>query len=304
MNILVTGGAGFIGSNIVDGLINKGYQTFVVDNLITGKQNFIHPEAEFYHLDIVNHDLDSLFQEIKPDVVIHLAAQIDVQKSINNPVLDSEINILGTIKILELCKKYNSKLVYSSSAAVYGNPIYLPVDEKHPINPLSNYGVSKYTPEMYIKLYSELYNLDFTILRYANVYGIRQVANGEGGVVSIFIRKILNNTSPIIYGDGEQTRDFIYVEDIVSANISALTKGSRGIFNISGNKQTTINELVNEINSLLNSNFTPQYKQNRKGDIVYSCLDNQLAAKKLGWVPSYALREGLKKTLVYYQIQK
>ena len=301
MKILVTGGAGFIGSNIVDGLIKKGYKTFVIDNLSSGKRNFVHPEAEFFQLDIMDHDLDSIFKEVKPNVVIHLAAQIDVQKSMDHPLLDSEINILGTLKILDLCKKYNSKLVYSSSAAVYGNPIYLPVDEKHPINPLSNYGVSKYTPEMYIKLYSQLYNLDFTILRYANVYGIRQEANGEGGVVSIFIQKMLNNTCPIIYGDGEQTRDFIYVEDVVSANLASLTLGSRGIYNISSNSQTSINELVNEINILLNSNLHSQKKENRQGDIIHSRLNNQLALNDLGWKPTHTLREGLRKTIEYYQ---
>jgi UDP-glucose 4-epimerase len=304
MKILVTGGAGFIGSNVVDGLINKVYKTFVVDNFSSGKRTFIPQEAEFYHLDIMDRDLDSIFKEVKPNVVIHLAAQIDVQKSMNHPLLDSEINILGTIKIPELCKKYNSKLVYSSSAAVYGNSIYLPIDEKHPINPLSNYGISKYTPEMYIKLYSQLYNLDFTILRYANVYGIRQEANREGGVVSIFIERMLNHTCPVIYGDGEQTRDFIYVEDVVSAILASLTLGSRGIYNISGNSLTSNNELVNKINILLNSNLKPQKKENRSGDIVHSCLNNQLAFNDLGWKPTYTLREGLRKTLDFFENQR
>ncbi|MEH7301287.1 NAD-dependent epimerase/dehydratase family protein [Neobacillus drentensis] len=302
MKVLVTGGAGFIGSNVVEGLINEGYRTVIVDNLSSGKQEFIHPEAQFYSLNILEDNLQSVFEKERPDAVIHLAAQINVQDSLEKPIQDADVNILGTLKILELCRKYNCKLIYSSSAAVYGNPIYLPVDERHPINPLSNYGISKYTPEMYIYLFLQLYNLDYTILRYANVYGIRQEPEGEGGVVSIFIKKMLNNEAPIIYGNGEQTRDFIYVKDVVSANLAALKKDSRGVFNISCNKEISINHLVDEINSLLNTKLTPIYKKFKSGDIIHSCLDNQLAMKKLDWLPQFSLREGLKKTIEYYQL--
>ncbi|MDQ1147985.1 UDP-glucose 4-epimerase [Bacillus sp. SORGH_AS 510] len=302
MKVLVTGGAGFIGSNVVEGLIDEGYRTVIVDNLSSGKQKFIHPEAKFYSLNILEDNLKTVFEKERPDAVIHLAAQINVQDSLEKSTLDAEVNILGTLKILELCRKYNCKLIYSSSAAVYGNPVYLPVDERHPINPLSNYGISKYTPEMYIYLFSQLYSLDYTILRYANVYGIRQEPEGEGGVVSIFIKKMLNNEAPIIYGNGEQTRDFIYVKDVVSANLAALKKDTRGVFNISCNKEISINHLVDEINSLLNTKLTPIYKKFKSGDIIHSCLDNQLTIKKLDWNPEFSLREGLKKTIEYYQL--
>jgi UDP-glucose 4-epimerase len=303
MKVLVTGGAGFIGSNIVDGLIQNGYKTYVVDNLSSGKRDFLHPEAEFHSINILEDDFSSFFEKIRPDAVIHLAAQINVQKSIEKSAHDAEINILGTLKVLELCKVYNSKLIYSSSAAVYGNPVFLPVNERHPIKPLSNYGISKYTPEMYISLYSEQYNLDYTILRYANVYGIRQEAEGEGGVVSVFIKKMLKNDPPVIYGNGEQTRDFIYVEDIVSANLAALVKECRGVLNISCNEEITINTLVEEINNLLNTKLSPIHKKYRRGDILNSCLDNELALKQLNWKPVFTLREGLRKTIEYYKNQ-
>ncbi|WP_423408803.1 NAD-dependent epimerase/dehydratase family protein [Heyndrickxia sp. MSNUG] len=303
MKVLVTGGAGFIGSNIVDGLIQNGYKTYVVDNLSSGKRDFLHPEAEFHNINILEDDFISFFEKIRPDAVIHLAAQINVQKSIEKSAHDAEINILGTLKVLELCKVYNSKLIYSSSAAVYGNPVFLPVNERHPIKPLSNYGISKYTPEMYISLYSQQYDLDYTILRYANVFGIRQEAEGEGGVVSVFIKKMLKNEPPVIYGNGEQTRDFIYVEDIVSANLAALRKEYRGVLNISCNEEITINTLVDEINNLLNKKLSPIHKKYRPGDILNSCLDNELALKQLHWKPVFTLREGLRKTIEYYKSQ-
>ncbi|WP_226646945.1 NAD-dependent epimerase/dehydratase family protein [Mesobacillus subterraneus] len=297
MKVLVIGGAGFIGSHVVNALVDKGYETVVVDNLSSGKKDSLNPGAAFYSLNILDDGLGSIFEKERPDAVIHLAAQINVQKSIENSALDAEVNILGTLKILELCKKYGCKLIYSSSAAVYGNPVYLPVDERHPVKPLSNYGISKYTPEMYISLYSQQYDLDYTILRYANVYGAGQDAAGEGGVVSIFIKKMLNNESPVIFGNGEQTRDFIYVEDVAGANIAALERDCRGVFNISSNHELTINSLVEEINSLLNTKLAPIHKKFRTGDILHSCLNNQLAQKKLGWKPKFSLKEGLKKTI-------
>lgn len=297
MKVLAIGGAGFIGSHVVDALADKGYETVVVDNLSSGKKDFLNPGAAFYSLNILDAGLGSIFEKERPDAVIHLAAQINVQKSIENSALDAEVNILGTLKILEQCRKYDCKLIYSSSAAVYGNPVYLPVDERHPVKPLSNYGISKYTPEMYISLYSQQYDLDYTILRYANVYGARQDADGEGGVVSIFIKKMINNEPPVIFGNGEQTRDFIYVEDVAAANLAALETDCRGVFNISSNQEMTINSLVDEINCLLNTKLAPIHKKFRTGDILHSCLNNQLAQKKLRWEPKFSLKEGLKKTI-------
>ncbi|MDQ0970515.1 UDP-glucose 4-epimerase [Neobacillus niacini] len=297
MNVIVTGGAGFIGSNLVDRLINEGFDTYVIDNLSSGKRKFLNPRAKFYQSDILDlQKMKELFEEVKPKAVFHLAAQIDVQTSIHNPGLDAQMNILGTINIIELCKTYNSKLIYSSSAAVYGPPLNLPVCEQHPIHPLSNYGISKYTPELYIRCYAQLYNVKYTILRYANVYGPRQMPKGEGGVISIFINKIINNEIPVVFGDGEHTRDFIYVEDVVTANLSALNAEKSGTYNISTNKRISINKLIEKINTILNKNVVPEYKAERLGDINHSCLDNQLAKMELKWQPKYSIIEGLAKT--------
>lgn len=297
MNVIVTGGAGFIGSNLVDRLIKEGFDTYIIDNLSTGKQQFLNPRATFYQSDILDvKKMERIFEEVKPTAVFHLAAQIDIQTSIHNPVIDAQINIIGTMNILELCKEYNCKLIYSSSAAIYGTPLYLPVCEQHLIQPVSNYGISKYTPELYIRCYAQLYNVKYTILRYSNVYGPRQMPKGEGGVISIFIDKMIKNETPVIFGDGNQTRDFIYVEDIVSANLTALKEEKNGTYNISTNKQISINELIEKINCILNKHIVPVYKQDRLGDIDHSCLDNQLAEQELNWKPEYSIIEGLTKT--------
>ncbi|MBD3860530.1 NAD-dependent epimerase/dehydratase family protein [Bacillus sp. 28A-2] len=301
MKVMVIGGAGFIGSHLVDRLMKEGFDTYVIDNLSTGNQQFLHPKATFYHSDILNiRKMKEIFKEVQPKYVFHLAAQIDVQKSINNPVFDAQTNILGTLTIIELCKLYNSKLIYSSSAAVYGTPQYLPVSENHPIQPLSNYGISKYTPELYLRVFAQLYNVKYTILRYSNVYGPRQTPKGEGGVISIFIHKIMNNEILQIFGDGNQTRDFIYVEDVISANLSALKEGENGTYNISTNKPISVNELLDFINRIMGKNTVPEYKPKRLGDITHSCLDNRLAIEELKWNPKYFIFEGLTKTLQFY----
>ncbi|MCM3068382.1 SDR family oxidoreductase [Priestia flexa] len=302
MKVLVTGGAGFIGSNIVDRLIEQSFEVVIIDNLSTGREENLNPKAKFYKMDIISDEVKEVFATEKPDYVIHHGAQIDVQKSLTNPLFDAQVNILGTINILENCKLYGvRKIVYASSAAVYGDPDYLGVDEKHQVNPLSFYGISKHTPEHYLKAYSHLYGLKYTILRYANVYGIRQDPKGEGGVVSIFVDKLLSNELPIIFGDGEQTRDFIYVSDIADANILALSKGDNDILNISCNQQTSINDLLSLMNNLANKNLHPVYKEERSGDIKHSYLDNSKAIEILNWKPKYTLSTGLKETLNYYR---
>ncbi|SNX52904.1 SDR family oxidoreductase [Thermoanaerobacterium sp. RBIITD] len=302
MNILVTGGAGFIGSNIVDFLIDNGYDVVVVDNMSTGKKENINKRARFYNVDITDSNLYKVFENEKIDVVIHHAAQIDIQKSIKDPVFDAKVNILGTINLLECCRKYGvKKIIYASSAAVYGNPEYLGVDEKHRVYPISYYGISKHTPEHYFEVYNELYGLKYTVLRYANVYGIRQDPKGEGGVISIFIDKMLKGERPVIFGDGEQTRDFIFVKDVAKANLLALKKGDNEIINISTNKAITINELVDIMNEIMGTYLKPIYTNSRKGDIVHSYLDNKKALEVLGWEPEYQLEQGLKETIEYYK---
>jgi UDP-glucose 4-epimerase len=302
MNILVTGGAGFIGSNLVDSLIEEGHHTGVIDNLSSGKRGNVHPQSEFFEIDIANPLLGEVFASFKPDLVIHHAAQIDVRRSILYPDLDAAANIMGTISLLELCRRFEvRKIIYASSAAVYGAPQFLGITEDHPKRPQSFYGVSKFAVEPYIDVYSQLYGLDYTILRYANVFGMRQDAKGEGGVVSIFIDKLLRKESPIIYGNGEQTRDFIYVKDIVRANLAAIDLGSQSIVNLGTNQQTSINDLLNLAALAMGEKVNPIYQEGRAGDIEHSRLDNSLAEKVLRWEPRYSLMMGLEETCAYYK---
>lgn len=301
MNLLVTGGAGFIGSHIVDALLGEGHEVGVLDNLSAGGSHHLNASARFLQADILSPEAAKFVREFRPEAVIHHAAQIDVQTSLKQPLLDAQVNILGTIAILELCRELGvRKFVYASSAAVYGSPRYLPVDEKHPLQPLSFYGISKHTPEHYIEAYSALHGLGYTILRYANVYGIRQDPKGEGGVVSIFVDRLLNGKTPVIFGDGEQTRDFIYVKDVVSANLAAVRQTGSGLYNVGRNEQTSVNELLRTMCDLLGRPFAPEYREPRAGDILHSCLDNRAAMAELGWKPQYGLREGLKETCDYY----
>jgi len=301
MEVLVTGGAGFIGSNIVDGLIEEGHEVIVVDNLTSGKKENLNEKAEFYQLDIKDQDLEKVFKENNITHVIHHAAQIDVQHSIKDPLFDAQNNINGTINLLEVAREYEvEKIIYASSAAVYGEPDYLPVDEEHPIKAMSPYGISKHTPEHYIKMYNELYNLKYTIFRYANVYGPRQDPKGEGGVVSIFVDKMLAEERPIIFGNGEQTRDFIHVYDIVKANLLALEAGDNILVNISTESKDSVNDLVNYLNEILPYSLEAINEEARKGDILHSSLANGKAKELLGWAPDYDLREGLKQTVEYY----
>lgn len=303
MKILVAGGAGFIGSNVVDELINNNYEVCVVDNLSTGKIDNLNDKVRFYKCDITNIDALKLIFEIeKPEVVYNFAAQIDVQISLKKPEFDASINIVGTINILECCKSFCvRKIIYSSSAAVYGNPKYLPLDENHIVDPISFYGISKHTPEHYIKTFCNLYNMKYTIFRYSNVYGIRQDPKGEGGVVSKFIDKFLKNESPIIFGDGKQTRDFIYAKDIASANLIALSRGDNEIINISTNIPVTVNELFETMKKLFNSNLKVVYGEKREGDILHSYLNNELARESLSWYPKYSLKIGISETIEYYK---
>lgn len=298
---LVTGGAGFIGSHIVDKLIARGDQVVIVDNLSTGKKENINQEALFYELDIRD-DLSEVFNQHKVDYIIHHAAQIDIQHSLREPDFDSDVNITGSINLFNHAVKGGvKKVIYASSAAVYGHPEYLAIDEKHPVNPISYYGISKHTPEHYLKVFKELHGLDYTVLRYANAYGVRQDPKGEGGVISIFVDKFLNQEIPIIFGDGEQTRDFVYVDDIARANLLAIKNGSGEIINIGCNVQTSVNDLVGMIKEVTGSSLEAEYQTARAGDIEDSYLDNTKAKDVLGWEPKYNLKRGLEETFQYYQ---
>ena len=275
--VLVTGGAGFIGSHIVDKLVASNIDVVIVDNLITGNKSNINNKAKFYNCDITSNSLEDIFFKEKPNYVIHLAAQICVPNATKDPINDATINIIGSINVINNCKKYNiEKLIVSSSAAVYGKPLYLPIDENHPTKPLSNYGLSKLCMEKYI----ELSGLNYIILRFSNVYGERQTPNGEAGVVTIFETAMKNNQSLTIYGDGEQIRDFIYVKDIASivCKLLPIDTGNQ-IINVSTNNGTTINELFDKLSKKYSYTMKPTYKETRVGDLKNSILDNSKLKK-------------------------
>ncbi|HIP84604.1 MAG TPA: NAD-dependent epimerase/dehydratase family protein [Methanothermococcus okinawensis] len=292
MRILVTGGAGFIGSHVVDALIENNYNVTVLDNLSTGNIENLNKKAEFIRGDIRDKNLD--FRDI--DGVIHLGAQVNVRTSLEKPLYDCDVNTLGTLNILETMRRYDvEKIVFASSVAVYGDPKYLPVDEEHPKKPLSPYGLSKYCSERYIELYSELYSIDYTILRYSNVYGERQDPRGEAGVVSIFIESMLKGKAPTIYGDGHQTRDFVYVGDVARGTLMGLNWRNK-IVNIATGRETTINQLYTTIADTLNFKGKPRYTGAQEGEIYRMVLDIGRALD-LQWRPTVDLGEGIRRTI-------
>lgn len=305
MKVIVTGGAGFIGSHIVDSLIEQGHKVVVIDNLSTGYIYNVHPQARFYLKSITDQQIFDIFTYEKPDYVFHQAAQIDVQVSLKQPYFDAKVNILGTINILEACIKSGvKKIIYASSAAAYGEPEYLGINEQHRIDPISYYGISKHTPEHYLRIYQRQYRLMFTALRYANVYGIRQDPKGEGGVISIFIDRVLGSQNPIIFGDGNQTRDFVYVKDIVSANLAAIHNADGQILNIGTGIQTSINVLLETIKTITGLRIQANYAPERPGDIRHCYFNNAKAKELLAWVPRHSLEAGLRETIEYYSVLK
>ena len=300
--VLVTGGCGFIGSHITEKLLEKNYHVVVIDNLVTGnKDNISLNDVEFYNQDISDDSVVDLIKIIQPDYIIHQAAQVSVSESMKDMYYDEKINVQGSLNIIKGAAEANvKKIIFASSAAVYGNPSYLPVDTNHPTNPESPYGLTKLTVEHYLKFASEIYGLDYTALRYSNVFGPRQDTKGEGGVVAIFSEKIAHNETPVIYGDGHQSRDFIYVEDVANANIAALTKGSRMVLNVSRNDSITVNELFEIMNKITGASLSPIYEPARSGDIRDSTLCNEQTIRELDWSPEYTLKDGLGKTLEFY----
>lgn len=298
--VLVTGGAGFIGSNIVDLLVSNGYKVIVVDNLSNGNIDSVNKNSVFYNLDITDLELCRIFEIERPTYVIHTAAQINVERSIQEPIYDAHINIMGSINVLECCKRTGvRKIIYSSTAAVYGNPLYLGIDEKHKKNPISFYGMSKYITERYIQLFSDLYGMKYTILRYSNVYGIGQNFDGEGSVIPNFILYMLRGKEPRIYGDGNQTRDFIYVDDVAKANMLALSRGDNDIFNIGTGIEVSVKDLLKSLSKII-GDCTPLYMPGKKGDITHCYFDIKKSIEILNWEPKYLLKEGLEKTIQWY----
>lgn len=301
--VLVTGGAGFIGSHLVDKLIEQGHQVVVIDNLSTGRKENLNPRAKFYELDICDSKISQIFQEEKPEIVFHLAAQIDVRKSVKDPIENAKINILGTLNILENCRKTSVKkfIFASSGGAIYGDTDIVPTSEANPENPESPYGIAKLTVEKYLYFYKKSFNLNYIALRFANVYGPRQNSKGEGGVIAIFCDKMLKNEEVIINGDGEQSRDFVYIDDAVEAVILAIESKKSGFYNIGTAKETSINEIFRKIKELTNSNCKEIHGPAKPGEQKRSCLDYSKAEKELNWQPKYSLEEGLKETIEWFK---
>ncbi len=295
--VLITGGAGFIGSHIAERCLRQGWETVIVDRLSTGSLDNIPLGARFYQADIRAAEMEAILAKERPDVIVHQAAQTDVQASLDKPLEDAELNVTATVQLLGWARKYGTKrLVYASSAAIYGKPEAVPIAESHPKRPLSCYGISKYVPELYMSAYAELYGLSYGILRYANVYGPRQACDGEGGVVAIFVDRMLRGEKLVIYGDGEQTRDFIFVEDVADANIAAIQADTNVLVNVGTNQPLSVNALVTALQDCCDRKVNVEYRPAREGDIVHSCLDNRKAIQSLDWTPKIRMEEGLWKT--------
>ncbi|MGP8078939.1 MAG: NAD-dependent epimerase/dehydratase family protein [Dehalococcoidales bacterium] len=303
MKVIVTGGAGFIGSNLVDELIKRKIEVVVVDDLSTGFKRNVNPLAKFYYASICDRELKLIFEKEKPDVVFHLAAQTAVSRSIADPYSDARINILGSLNVISNCVECGvKKIVYSSSCALYGTPEYLPVDEKHPVNPLSPYGISKHTVEHYLSVNNQLHGLSYIALRYANVYGPRQNPLGEGGVIAIFCGKMLAGEQPTIFGAGDKSRDYVFVADVVQANIRAMESTETGIYNIGTGIETYDNMIFDMIASECGYLKNPKYSPERKGEIKRIYLDNTQAVIHLGWKPQVGTKDGIPQTVMYYRI--
>lgn len=304
VNILVTGGAGFIGSHIVDAFVQLGHHVSVVDNLSTGRRSNLNPAATFHEVDIRDAEpVSRIFERGKFDAMCHQAAQMDVRRSVADPMYDASVNILGVLSLLESCVKTGVKKVLfaSSGGAIYGEQDYFPADEKHPTRPISPYGVAKLATEQYLFYYRAVYGLDSVCLRYANVYGPRQNPEGEAGVIAIFTSKMLAGVHPVINGDGRQTRDYVYVGDVVRANVCALDYEGSGVFNVGTGIETDVNTLFNELKEVIGSSAPEQHGPSKKGEQLRSVLNCEKIAETFGWKPSVPLKEGFKETVRYFK---
>ncbi len=303
MKILVTGGAGFIGSWVADVYINGGHEVLILDDLSTGRRENIPADASFIEGDIRDADLvRGVFSDFRPDIVNHHAAQIDVRKSVEDPAYDASVNIIGTLRLLESSVRSGvKKFVFASTGgAIYGEPRVIPADEKTPPMPISPYGTSKYAVEKYLEYYKYIYSLEYVALRYANVYGPRQNPHGEAGVIAIFCSRILAGKPCIVFGDGAQTRDYVYAGDVAKANLSALSAPS-GSYNIGTEIETSVNGLIAELGAASGVKFKVEHADARAGEVGRISLDVKLAGKVLGWSPGVYLKEGIKNTWEWFK---
>jgi UDP-glucose 4-epimerase len=307
MHVLITGGAGFIGSHICTQLLKKGHSVDVIDNLSTGQIEFVPDGARLFEIDITNsQELEEIFDESAPDAVIHTAAQIDVSKSVSDPLYDANVNTIASLKLLELSRRHAvQKFVFSSTAAVYGDTSVFPTKEDILGIPLSPYGIGKLAVEQYMRFYGDVHGLPYTILRYANVYGPRQGTKGEAGVVAIFLQKLLSGEAPIIFGDGTQTRDFVFVEDVAHANVCAVeSKEKKELYNVSTQKETSVNELYATLLAALKTQKEACLGKPRDGEIAKSVLSNQKMKQDWNWTPKTNLTSGIRKTVQWFRAKR
>ncbi len=303
MKILVTGGAGFIGSHVVEHYRQAGHQVVVVDDLSTGRLENLPPEVGFYRMDIRDPALDDVFRRERPEVVSHQAAKANVRESFELPCLYAEVNVVGSVNLLECCRRHGvRKIIYASTGgAVYGEPRQLPVPETHPVNPLDPYGASKHHVEHYLHLYRANFGILYTALRYPNVYGPRQDPLGEAGVVAIFTGKLLRGEVPTINGSGEQQRDFVHVSDVARANVLALEAGDDRICNLGSGRGTSVNDVFRHLAEITGFQGSPRYGPAKAGEVYRIFLDASAAAAELGWRPEVDLREGLRETVAWFR---
>jgi len=306
VNILVTGGAGFIGSHIVDSYVQLGHDVTVLDNLSTGRKKNLNPLAKFVPMDLRDSEaMRALFARQNFNVVNHHAAQIDVRRSVSDPVYDASVNILGVLTLLEECVRGGvSKVVFASSGgAIYGEQDYFPADERHPTRPISPYGVAKLATEQYLFYYRAVYGLDAVSLRYANIYGPRQNPEGEAGVVAIFTNRMLAGSDAVINGDGKQTRDYVFVGDVVRANVLALEYQGSDVFNIGTGRESEVNTLFRILKEKTGSSCEEKHGPAKKGEQLRSVLNSGKIASTLGWKPNMTLEQGLARTVDYFKLQ-
>ncbi len=306
MNILVTGGAGFIGSHVADACIRAGHRVIILDDLSSGVVENIHPDAVFHQTDIRSESVEHILRREQVEVIIHHAAQMNVRKSVADPAFDASVNILGSINLLEACRRVGvRKFIFASTGgAIYGDQRYFPADEDHPMKPASPYGISKLAVEQYLRYYHETHGILYVALRYANVYGPRQNAYGEAGVVAIFASKLIAGEQPVINGDGKQTRDYVYIDDVVETNLSALLHPSCDVFNVGTGIETDVNTIYNQLRRLTNSSILAVHGPPKAGEQLRSVLDATHLRRTFDWEPSVTLEEGLRWTVEYFREKK
>lgn len=303
MKILITGGAGFIGSHVADALIDKGHEVHIIDDLTGGRIDNVPGAATFHQADIRSREAAEILEKESFEIIVHHAAQMDVRRSVADPRFDADVNILGFLNLMEAGRRSGlQKVVFASTGgAIYGEPDYAPQDEAHPLRPLSPYGITKLCTERYLYYYQQEFGISHVVLRYANVYGPRQNPHGEAGVVAIFCERLLEGKQPVIYGDGEQTRDYVFVGDVVQANVRALEYGTSGTFNVGTSVETNVNELFRAIRDRIDESVEEVHEKGRPGEQRRSVLDYSYSERELGWSPESDLQEGLSRTVDWFR---